>query len=300
MAFSHSRRKTILALLLLAVVIAVTVSMGRWQLRRADERRAVAAAIDAGRQQAPLALAAGQDAAVYVPWRAAEARGTWRPELSVWLENRNHHGRPGYWLATPLMLDEGRKAVLVLRGWVARQPGSQQAPAIPADTGPLTVSGELAERVPRLFELWSFGGAGAAQLPARLGDGPAPVLQNLDLAAYARVTGLTLLPTVLMQTAGSDEPLAGAPAAGAPAAGSPAAGSMGSGTGQDGAGPPRAGSAPRADGLVRDWPQPSVDYNQNQGYALQWFSFAAIAALAWLVVAGRAWKRARQRPNAPP
>ena len=284
MAFSHSRRKTILALLLLAVVIAVTVSMGRWQLRRADERRAVAAAIETGRQQAPLALAAGQDPAVYVPWRAAQARGSWRPELSVWLENRNHQGRPGYWLATPLVLDDGRKAVLVLRGWVARQPGSQQAPTIPAETGALTVQGELAERVPRLFELWSFGGAGAGQLPARLGDGPAPVLQNLDLTAYARTTGLTLLPTVLMQTAGDEEHVAGAPAAQAPG----------------GAGPSRAGSASRADGLVRDWPQPSIDYNQNQGYALQWFSFAAIAALAWLVVAGRAWKRARQRPNARP
>lgn len=261
MAFPHSRRKTILALLLLAVVIAVTVSMGRWQLRRADERRAVAAAIEAGRQQAPLRLSAGQGAAAYMPWRAAEARGVWRPKLSVWLENRNHQGRPGYWLATPLVFDDGRNAVLVLRGWVARQPGSQQAPAVPAEAGPVTVQGELAERVPRLFELWSFGGAGAARLPARLGDGPAPVLQNLDLKAYAQSTGLALLPTVLMQTAASTSP---------------------------------------ADGLVRDWPGPSVDYSQNQGYALQWFSFAAIAALAWLVVAGRAWKRARQRANAQP
>jgi cytochrome oxidase assembly protein ShyY1 len=49
------------------------------------------------------------------------------------------------------------------------------------------------------------------------------------------------------------------------------------------------------DGLVRDWPQPSVDFHQNLGYAMQWFSFATIAGIAWLVVAGRAVGRMRRR-----
>ncbi|MCD0505531.1 SURF1 family cytochrome oxidase biogenesis protein, partial [Bordetella petrii] len=119
--------------------------------------------------------------------------------------------------------------------------------------GPQSVAGELALRVPRLFELWSLGGARQGQLPATLpvAGGAPPQVQNLDLPAYGQATGLVLLPAVLMQARGSDA-------------------------------------------LVRDWPQPSVDYNQNQGYALQWFSFAAIAALAWLAVAWRAWRRHRQ------
>jgi len=88
-----------------------------------------------------------------------------------------------------------------------------------------------------------------AQLPTA--DGAVPQVQNLELADYAQVTGLSLLPAVLMQTRGEDT-------------------------------------------LVRDWPQPSVDYNQNQGYALQWFSFAAIAAVAWLVLAWRHVRRGRE------
>ncbi len=50
-------------------------------------------------------------------------------------------------------------------------------------------------------------------------------------------------------------------------------------------------TASEDDGLLRDWPQPSVDFHQNQGYALQWFSFATIAVLAWVAVAVRAWRR---------
>ncbi|MFU2068868.1 SURF1 family cytochrome oxidase biogenesis protein, partial [Bordetella hinzii] len=49
MARPHSTRLTLIALLLLAGVVAVTVSLGRWQLHRADERRAVLAAIESGR-----------------------------------------------------------------------------------------------------------------------------------------------------------------------------------------------------------------------------------------------------------
>ena len=49
------------------------------------------------------------------------------------------------------------------------------------------------------------------------------------------------------------------------------------------------------DGLVRDWPQPSVDFQQNTSYAVQWFAFGAIAAIAWLVVLGGAIRRRRQR-----
>ncbi|MBO9354262.1 SURF1 family protein [Bordetella petrii] len=250
---AHSVRRTLAALLLLGVAVAILASLGAWQLRRADERRATQAAIQAGRAQPPLALAPATPAAELHPWRPAQAHGQWLDQYSVLLQNRNQNGRPGYWLATPLLLDPAsHSAVLVLRGWLPRGAPGQPAPALPpAPAGQRDVAGELSPRVPRLFELWSLGGSRQDQLPATLpvAGNAVPQIQNLDLPAYAQATGLALLPAVLMQTRGDDA-------------------------------------------LVRDWPQPSVDYNQNQGYALQWFSFAAIAAIAWLVVAWRAWRRA--------
>ncbi|OZI77966.1 SURF1 family protein [Bordetella genomosp. 12] len=246
MARPHSPRITLIALILLAGVAAVCLSLGSWQLRRADERRAVLAAIEAGRSQAPLALSAASVPGDFAAWRPARAQGQWLAQYSVWLDNRNHDGRPGYWLATPLALAPGGPAVLVLRGWLPRQPGA--APVAPAaPPGSVAVQGELAAHVPRLFELWNAGGS--ATLPVRLAPGQLPTVQNLDLSAYAQATGLRLLPVVLMQTSAA------------------------------------------GDGLLRDWPQPSVDFHQNQGYALQWFSFATIAVLAAVALAWRAWRR---------
>jgi len=252
---AHSVRRTLAALVLLGVAVAILASLGAWQLRRADERRAILAAIQAGRAQPPLALTPATSPGDLGAWRPAQAHGQWLNQYSVLLDNRNQDGKPGYWLATPLLLDPAsRSAVLVLRGWLPRARPGQPAPTPPAaPAGPRSVAGELAARVPRLFELWSFGGAAQGQLPATLpvAGGAVPQVQNLELPAYARATGLALLPAVLMQTRGDDA-------------------------------------------LVRDWPQPSVDYSQNQGYALQWFSFAAIAAVAWLVVAWRGLRRGRR------
>jgi cytochrome oxidase assembly protein ShyY1 len=263
MARAH---RTVTALVLLGIAVVLLASLGRWQLRRADERRAILAAIEAGRGQPPLVLSPATPPAELRPWRPVSAQGTWRDDMTVLLDNRNQDGRPGYWVATPLVLDGGAGvAVVVLRGWMPRvlpgavgtgAAGVASVPRPPAaPSGPQAVSGELVQRVPRMFELWNPGGPSGDALPATWpAAGGLPTVQNLDLGAYAAATRLRLLPTVVEQR------------------------------------------GPAADTLVRDWPQPSVDYNQNLGYAMQWFAFAGIAGVAFVVVAIRARRRIHARP----
>src|SRR5690554_275431 len=262
MAHPHTFYRTLAALILLGALAAVCVSLGNWQLGRAAQRDAIKAAIDSGRSQAPVSLHGDTPAEALIPWRPAQATGIWRPELTVLLQNRNHQGRPGYWVATPLMLhDASSTAVLVLRGWLPREAalGASQAalPDIPEVHGQATVAGELLEHVPRLLELWSWSDDGVGHLPARIPDaeGGIPVVQNLPISAYATATGLKFMPTILAQTG------------------------------------PASGSASQNDPLVREWPEPALDSDKNRGYALQWFGFATIAAIAWLIVLWRAIRR---------
>ncbi|NYT84747.1 SURF1 family protein [Pollutimonas harenae] len=253
MARLHTIYRTLFALLLLGIVAIVCASLGNWQLDRAAQRIAIKHAIDSGRNSPPLHIEPNTPPQALTPWRPASAHGVWRHEFTVLLENRNYQGRPGYWVATPLMLDPAT-AVLVLRGWLPRPASIEQPlPPIPTPNAEQTITGELLSRVPRLFEL-----SGATQLPAHLPD-PAntlPRVQNLGLDAYAAATGLKFIPAVLAQTADAAQA-------------------------QDTASTP----------LLREWPEPSLDADKNKGYALQWFSFAAIAAIAWLVIAWRALRR---------
>lgn len=263
MRHAAPNRLTLIALILLGAVAVVCVMLGRWQLDRAAERKEVAAVLDAGRRAPPVVLTAVTLQADLRAWRPAVAEGQWRSEWSVLLENRNLDGRPGLWLAMPLMLDRDT-AVLVLRGWFERPIAHRLAPNILTATVPVKIIGDLAVRVPRLFELWTSEANAVASLPegwkgylqpirGEVDPQHLPRLQNLDLEMYAQRTGLKFLPTVLMQTGGD-----------------------------------------ASDGLKRVWPEPSVDADKNVGYAMQWFGFAGIVLIAFLVVV---WRRLRTRQS---
>lgn len=283
---SHTTYWTLAALVLLAAMVLAFARLGYWQLDRAAQREAIKQTISSGRSSTPLNLTEPLAAEELVPWRPASARGVWLHELTVLLENRNYKGRPGYWVATPLLLDqESGSAVLVLRGWMARpvQAGKlQAAPELATPDGEQVVAGELLSHVPRLFELWSREGGTDTSLPATLPDPahPLPRVQNLAIADLAGATGLNLLPIVLAQTpANSPSPANMSKDAAGAAERGPAE-----------RGPTERG--PTASGqLVQEWPDPPLDSDKNRGYALQWFGFSAIAAGAWLIVAWRALRR---------
>lgn len=112
------RRGTILFLVIAALVAAVCVRLGVWQLGRLGERRAAnalvrarldSAVVDVGRLPADTALAR---------YRRATARGTYDFEHEIVLSGRSRAGSPGVNLLTPLRVPGADTAVLVNRGWV--------------------------------------------------------------------------------------------------------------------------------------------------------------------------------------
>lgn len=299
------RRRTAAALVLLGLVAILCVALGRWQLDRAQLRREMQAAMEQGRQQPALLLASDTPATQLQPWRQAWASGTWRHDRTVLVENRNHDGKPGYWVVTPLALSP-TAGIAVLRGWVPRRfDGS--LPDIPAPTGPQDAQGVLLEHVPRMFELPSLWRQQAATTPGQAANAPTP-----SGASPGRSINTPAGPGVTTDNGSGPSGNAAATAGNATgrAAGAaphvmtnldlvayqqytgmellPAVLQQQAATGDN-----TASARQPADDLVREWAGPSLDADKNIGYALQWFGFAAIAAGAWLTVAWRAWRRRR-------
>ena len=195
-------------LLSLAAVVGVLVTLllGRWQLGRAHEREAQQAAIAA---QAGLP-AIGNKALMAVQGpadglhRTAQLRGTWQAAFTVFLDNRQMQGKPGFYVLTPLLLEGSKSSIVVQRGWVQRNFSDREAlPQLGASAGLVEVEGRLAGPPPRLLEL---GGA-AENSSVVKGPQSGAIRQNLNLQAFATETGLHLLPVTLLQMGESSEGL---------------------------------------------------------------------------------------------
>ena len=184
------RRALVWAVALAAM--ALTASLGRWQLSRAAEKEALQAAI-AERQRLPaldgasLAQALSDDQARELLHRAITLRGQWLAARTVFLDNRPMARQTGFYVLTPLRLAGSSAVVLVLRGWAPRNFQQRDAlPPVATPQGPVSATGRLADRVPAAFSLGR--------------DAAGRIRQNLALDAFRAETGLPLAHVVLQQT----------------------------------------------------------------------------------------------------
>ena len=179
------------------LAVFATASLGRWQLARAAQKTSLQAAIDGQSQRARLtndSLLALPDAAAAVH-RTAQLRGTWVADRTVFLDNRQMNAKPGLYVVTPLLLENSSQAVLVQRGWVARNfMDRASVPNIPAATSLVEIAGRIAPPPSKLYEL---GGTETGL-----------IRQNLDLAQFKTETGLALLAVSVLQTGAASEGLA--------------------------------------------------------------------------------------------
>lgn len=191
------RRALVWAVALAAM--ALTASLGLWQLSRAAEKEALQAAI-AERQRLPaldgasLAQALSDDQARELLHRAITLRGQWLADRTVFLDNRPMARQTGFYVLTPLRLTGSERVVLVQRGWAPRhQVDRSLLPPVQTPTGEVQVSGRIAAHPPRVYQLGQEQGGA--------------IRQNLDLDAWRAETGLPLAPVLVVQTGAASDGL---------------------------------------------------------------------------------------------
>ncbi|MGH8747222.1 MAG: SURF1 family protein, partial [Burkholderiales bacterium] len=207
---------------------AAFIVLGNWQTHRAQQKRALAARVDAALAGAPLKLPSHQVAAADFALRRVVAQGEFVPAHTVFLDDKIYRGRVGYEVVTPLRLAGTTLHVLIDRGWLPAGARRDVLPEVSTPVGEQRIEGLALTRLPHALEL----GSGVPQ---------GRVWQNLRIADFSRESGLALLPLVIEQDS----------------------------------------VAP--DGLVRDWPRPDSGAARNESYALQWYLFAVLALVLFVV-----------------
>ncbi len=239
------------------LTLAATVSLGRWQLSRAAQKEALQASIDAQKLKPPLTQAEflAMDRATDALHRPVRLRGLWLTPQTVYLDNRQMHGTPGFYVLTPFALEGTEQTVMVQRGWIQRNfVDRTQLGAVETPAGIVEVTGLIEPPPSHLLELGTSATAPAAgaSAPAAAASAPldptpavegySPIRQNLDLEAFRAETKQPLRTDVSLQQTGA-----------------------------------------ASEGLQRDWPAPALGLERHYGYAFQWFGLSALVVIlyAW-------------------
>ncbi|MCM0043483.1 MAG: SURF1 family protein [Burkholderiaceae bacterium] len=177
-----------------AVVVVVGIALGNWQQRRAADKEALSLQ-QAAFAEMPLvdasAVARGAQPEVL---RRVVAEGRFVAGWPLYVDNRPHQGKAGFYLLMPLKLAGSDAAVLVLRGWFARDPADRtRVPDIPVPPGPVRIEGRVRDVVARTMPMGT---------PPPLQ--PRTIVQNVAIDELAAASGLTLQNFIIEQT--SDTP----------------------------------------------------------------------------------------------
>src|SRR5205814_634871 len=136
-----------------AAFIALAISLGNWQARRAEEKLELGRLLDEGAKGPVLSVSSVRLDASAVERRRVSARGRFVARAVLLLDNKVLHGAAGYHVLTPLKLEGGEDVhVLVNRGWIAAGDRSR-LPAVPTPEAVQTIEGIAVTPSRRFFEL---------------------------------------------------------------------------------------------------------------------------------------------------
>ena len=166
-------------------MIALTVSLGRWQANRAEEKATRQAMFEARTAETPLVLSGSSGPAEALLYRRVRIAGRWDPDRQVFIDNQIHQGRAGFHVITPLRVAGSARVALVNRGWTPRTAQYPGPPAVAVPEGDVEVTG-LAALPPRRY----------LELSAETISGN--VWQNLSLARYAERMRVEVLPVMIL------------------------------------------------------------------------------------------------------
>jgi surfeit locus 1 family protein len=244
-------KKPILVLLGLAGCF-IMISLGNWQLSRADQKQAILHQVQQRLAIAPVSLAStlpelglpqlSTTGFPQLTFKQVFADGQYAAHKSVFIDNKVVASKVGYKLLTPFKIADSDWWILVDRGWLSVGESRAELPQFSTQSATVRLHGRLNKPAAQP-PLWSD------RYPVSQGA----VWQYLPISDYAQQMKLNLLPLVLelapTQSSEIDQ------------------------------------------NLIRQWSAIDDQWvAKHQGYAFQWFAMAFAFFIACSVLAYRSFK----------
>lgn len=171
-----------------AIMIGLTLWLGRWQTDRGDQKEVLQALLEARARDPAVDLAVTPGAGDDILYRHVHAKGQFVAQGQFFVDNQVYEGRAGFHVITPFRIAGSRKTVLVDRGWVERTAAYPKAPHVDVPGGEVQVAG-MAWHPPRRY----------LELSSDTIEGD--VWQNLSIERYRSLAKEPLLSFVVLADA---------------------------------------------------------------------------------------------------
>lgn len=176
------------------LLVALGVSLGQWQDRRAADKLARQALLTERGAGAPFVLGPQLRTSAEMDYRKVSVAGQFVADFPVFLDNRPQNGKVGFYLLMPFRIAGSDTHVLVARGWLPRYTGEHsRLPEFATPGGTVVVEGIARAGMGKVMQLGDIAPIA-----------PRAILQNLEPAQFAKATGMQLQPFFIEQSGAAD------------------------------------------------------------------------------------------------
>jgi surfeit locus 1 family protein len=177
--------------LLTLIFLYLFISLGFWQLDRADYKRNLYSDFEQRQSSEAINFNLEQNFNLnkeQLIWRRITATGEFLEQYQVLLDNQVVNTHAGYFVYTPFKLDQSDKVVLVNRGWVISEKDRAKSPVLELSSGLVEINAVIKD-LPKTGMLLKD------LPPEKLSDSVYRV-QRINLNEIEELTQLKLLPYI--------------------------------------------------------------------------------------------------------
>lgn len=125
-------------------MLPLLISLGFWQLHRADEKRAYLSLLEQRMNTDSLLVSsATPDNSEELKYRKVKIEGRYDIAHQFLIDNQISNGKAGYFVLTPFMLKGENKAVLINRGWLPVNQNRNILPDVSFNSKQTDISGRI-------------------------------------------------------------------------------------------------------------------------------------------------------------
>ncbi len=177
------------------VLVPFLISLGLWQLDRADQKKVIDNSVKEAQQKVALNINTfvknshiKKENFKQEIYRTASISGHYDNDHQFLLDNRTHKGKAGFHVLTPFILNNTDKAILINRGWITYQGTRDNIPDISISQDTINILGVMKQQA-RAIVLSNDTGKVNTSYPK--------LIQSIELAELAKELELELLPIVI-------------------------------------------------------------------------------------------------------